>query len=337
MEYSRKHRIIPIFIPEMACPHRCVYCNQFLISGREKMPTDDEIKSVVGRYLETVPEGACVELAFFGGTFTGLAMEEQERLLKLVNPYIIEGRIEGVRLSTRPDYVDEENVELLKSWGVKVVELGVQTTDADVLKASGRGYGVEVVENAARLVKDGGMELGMQMMIGLPKDTKEKSVATAKSIVELGAKNTRIYPTLVMRNTVLARMYERGLYRPLSLEMAVDWTKELLWIFDRGGVLVQRVGLHPTEGLMRGEDYLDGPFHVSFKEMVMTEMWRDVLMEKLVETGGLKKCVVRVANNMLGVAAGYGGKNRKWLKECGLEVGFRGDEGLNNFDLRIEN
>ena len=336
MEHSRKHRIIPIFIPEMACPHRCVYCNQFLISGKEKMPADDEIIMTVDRYMETMPEGAEVELAFFGGTFTGLPMEDQERLLRLVNPYVEDGRIGNVRLSTRPDYISEKNVELLKRYGVGTVELGIQSFDDEVLRSSGRGYDVETVEKSAELIKEYEMELGMQMMIGLPKDTKEKSVMTARRIVEMGARNTRVYPTLVMKDTVLARRYEKGEYEALTLEEAVDWTKELLWIFDRGGVYVQRVGLHPTKGLMEGTDYLAGPFHVSFKEMVLTEMWKDVLVKELADGDRGRVCTMKVAHNMLGVVAGYKSANRMWLEKNGWKVRFRGSDDVKNFEYVIE-
>ncbi len=203
---KQRHYNIPIFIPELACPFQCIYCNQQKISGRLKIPTEKEILKSIEDHLATIPtENSEVELAFFGGNFTGIDKSEQMRLLKLVKPYLGNGRISGIRLSTRPDYINDEILEMLKGFGVTTIELGAQSLDDKVLRLSKRGHTAKDTERAANMVLKAGFSLGLQMMIGLPGDTLESAIYTANRIVGLGADNTRIYPTLVIRDTVMEK------------------------------------------------------------------------------------------------------------------------------------
>lgn len=332
---KKKHRTIPVFVPEMACPFRCIYCNQQVITGQTALPSDEEIVETVEQYLKTMPEEAEVEVGFFGGTFTGIAKAEQERMLRLVRPYLERGDVKSVRLSTRPDYIDEEIVALLKAGGVGTVELGVQSMDDEVLRKVHRGYDSTRVREAVACIQRAGMEAGMQMMIGLPGDTKEKSLATAREIVRIGATNTRIYPTLVVKETALARMWERGEYEALSVEEAVDWCKDLLRLFEENGVTALRVGLHPTEGFISGTDYLAGPFHVAFKELVETEIMRDEILKA---TEGMRGGRVRIAvgRRMVNAAAGHGGKNKKELEHRFTAVNIVADDGLEGYEVIVE-
>ncbi|MBR0073319.1 MAG: radical SAM protein, partial [Bacteroidales bacterium] len=261
-----KHRTIPIFVPEVSCPNQCIYCNQRVISGQQHMPTDEEITATIERYSSTFEEGTHVELAFFGGNFTGIPMSEQQRLFDLVRPYCQRIGVQGIRLSTRPDYISDDKVDFLKANGVTTVELGVQSLDDEVLARIRRGYTAETVERAAAIIRERDIEVGMQMMLGLPGDTPEKALHTARRIIELGATNTRIYPTLVVARTLLARWYEQGKYHPLTLQEAVNQCKDILYLFETNNITVLRVGLHPTEGFISHTDYLAGPFHVAFKE-----------------------------------------------------------------------
>lgn len=327
-----QHRTIPIFVPEMACPCRCVYCNQFVISGQQQMPTDEEITATIERHLATIPDGMEVELGFFGGTFTGIGKEEQLRLLRLVEPYLEKGRIGALRCSTRPDRIEKEWVGELAARGMRTIELGVQSMDRDVLLAAGRGYTPETVERAAEAILDCGVELGMQMMIGLPEDTPEKSFATAQKIINLGATNTRIYPTLVIEDTVLAKRWREGRYRALTVEEAVEWTRPVLQLMEEHDMEVLRVGLHPTEGFISGQDYLAGPFHVAFKLQVQTAIWR----ERLDGLPGGDKVTIYVPKGMSNAAAGYQSRNRKRLEERYQKVAFREDERLKKYEYRYE-
>ncbi|MBK8806698.1 MAG: radical SAM protein [Bacteroidales bacterium] len=192
------HVNIPIFIPEKACPHRCIFCNQANISGQKVAPKPSEVKAIIDTYLNTIPSDRKKQVAFFGGSFTGIAIEEQKEYLEVVAPYIENRQIEGIRVSTRPDYIDITKLELLKSYHVKAIELGAQSFNQEVLHLSSRGHTVEDTINAAGLINEYGFELGLQMMLGLPGDTAESATFTAQEIVRLKAQTTRIYPALVI-------------------------------------------------------------------------------------------------------------------------------------------
>lgn len=304
------HRVIPIFIPEKACPYRCIYCNQFAIAGQQHVPSIAEAKQAIDQHLATIPAEAEKRIAFFGGSFTGMPIDEQTEYLTMVQPYLQARVVSGIQLSTRPDYINQEILDNLKRYGVSVIELGAQSLDDDILKRAGRGHTVQQVREAARLITGNGFQLGLQMMIGLPGDTKEKALHTAKLIQEFGASCTRIYPTLVVEDTVLAKLYRAGKYQPLTLEQAVDWTKDLYRFFTEQGITILRIGLHPSEGLLSGKDYLAGPFHVSFKELVLTALWHDKIAEAVHGHDG-EEVVIDVPAHEINYAVGYGSANKK--------------------------
>lgn len=333
---KKKHFNIPVFIPELACPFQCIYCNQRKISGQIKVPEFNEITSTIEMYLGTIQTpGAIIELAFFGGNFTGLEPQVQEEYLSLVQPYIKGRKISGIRLSTRPDYITEENLQVLKKYHVTTIELGAQSMDDTVLIKSKRGHTARDTEIASQLILKNGFKLGLQMMIGLPGDTLERAKHTAKSIIELGADNTRIYPALVIKGTEFEDMYHSGIYKPLSLESAVGWSKELLKIFEAGGVDVIKLGLHPSEGLLSGHDLIGGPFHQSFRELVLTEIWSD-LLEPLFQKKG-ERIEITVPSDQFNYAVGYEAKNKKFLLNNFREVVFKPSENMKgrNFQVNI--
>ncbi|MCR4965511.1 MAG: radical SAM protein [Bacteroidales bacterium] len=319
MKPARQYRVIPIFIPQQACPFRCSYCNQFAIAGQASVPTPEEARETIESHLATIPAEAEKRIAFFGGSFTGMSLEEQETYLAVTKPYVESGLVSGIQLSTRPDYINFDVLQLLKQYHVTLIELGAQSLDDDVLRQVGRGHTVAQVREASRMIKEAGFSLGLQMMIGLPGDTREKSLRTAELICELGASCTRIYPTLVVKNTLLAAQYRQGLYQPLSLETAVEWCKDLYQYFTEHGVTILRMGLHPSEGLLSGTDYLAGPFHVSFKELVLTALWRDRLAE-IVAAADETPVVVRVPASEINYAVGYQSANKKAFPGVRFEV-----------------
>lgn len=304
------HCNIPIFIPQLACPHACIFCNQRHISGQQKAPSIDEVKQTIETYLSTLNQNNEVELAFFGGSFTGIDINLQNIYLKSVQPYIEQGKIQSIRLSTRPDYINTEILDNLKKYNVKDIELGAQSLDDEVLMFSERGHSVEDVYKASELIKSYGFNLGLQMMIGLPLDTKQKSINTAKTIVSLQAKTTRIYPTLVIEHTKLAKLYNEGKYKPLTITEAIDWTKDIYKIFLASNIKVLRVGLHPSKDIVSGEGFLAGPFHISFFELVLTELWRERLLSSINDT--TKEIFVNPKD--VNHIVGYNSKNRELLK-----------------------
>ncbi len=312
-----KHYNIPIFITELACPNRCIYCNQRHISGQIEPVTTEEVVDIIERHLQTFTSQYEAELAFFGGSFTGIEISEQEKYLQAVQPYIRSGQISGIRLSTRPDYISKEILDLLKHYNVKAIELGAQSLCDEVLRVCKRGHSVRDVERAASLIKSYGFSLGLQMMIGLPEDSLERSLQTAEKIVALGADNTRIYPTLVIEHTDLAELYRSGNYTPLSLSEAVQWASEVYKIFSANNVNVLRVGLHPSESLIEGTELLAGPFHVSFREFVLSRIWLEKLLSLPQETKA-----ITVNPKDINYVIGYSGCNRKTLLEQGRKLNF---------------
>lgn len=321
-----KHYSIPIFIPELACPHQCVYCNQRKISGTIKSPDIDEVRNIIDEWLTTIdPLKSHVEIAFFGGNFTGIEIEQQKLYLETVKPYLAKG-IKGIRMSTRPDYITKEILQFLKPYKITTIELGAQSLDKEVLLKSGRGHTVEDIEKASKLIIDVGIELGLQMMTGLPGDTREKCIKTAKKIVKLGAKNTRIYPTLVINDTWLAEMFKQGEYKPQSMEEAVDWSKDLFHIFNNAGVKIIKMGLHPSEGLMSGEDLLAGPFHVGFRELVMTSVYNDHFKD--LQENKDSNLTIYVPKGHIAFAVGHERKNKLELIKKFKSVKFLEDRNL---------
>ena len=311
-EVEMKHYNIPVFLPELACPFRCVYCNQFSITGKQKLPDVQEVKNIIDRHIETFKEEErFVEVAFFGGNFTGLPIKMQDDFLKIVQPYLEKGVINGIRCSTRPDYIDEKRVKILKSFGMKNIELGAQTTNDVILHKCGRGHTFKDIENASQIIVNEGITLGLQMMIGLPFDSFENDMQTARDIIRLGAKETRIYPCIVVKDTELEQLYKNGEYTPLSISDAVDQSATLYEYFTENDVKVLRIGLHTSDDL-NGAAYVAGPYHKNFAEMVFSRLWGrkfDKIDDKT------DKLVIEVPENQLNHAIGYQGENKKKLQE----------------------
>jgi histone acetyltransferase (RNA polymerase elongator complex component) len=262
----KKQLIIPIFIPFGGCDHKCVFCNQVGITGSDTLPTVKEVQSQVESYLSTWKGAGRREVAFYGGSFTGLDIAMQDSYLGAVKDFIADGRIDCIRLSTRPDYIDEDIVKRLKTFGVKVVELGVQSFSDEVLRLSGRGHSAKDAERAVKVLKDLGMEVGLQLMPGLPGDTTEFSIESAVKARDLRPDFVRIYPTLVIKDTPLEGMYKEGRYVPWKLADMVGLCKSMLAIFNEAGVKVVKVGLHPTKDLE--DSIVEGPYHRAFKDLV---------------------------------------------------------------------
>lgn len=328
-----KNYTIPIFIPELACPFQCLYCNQQKISGTLSIPSDKDIHKIITDHLKTIPQNSHVELGFFGGNFTGIPMNEQKHYLEEVHPYLLQGKIHAIRCSTRPDYINEEVLDLMKKYGMKTIELGSQSVHDDILLMAERGHTFEDTIRASEMIKEFGFNLGLQMMIGLPGDTKEKAIITAQKIIELGAENTRIYPTLVIRDTKLEELYNEGKYEPLSLQEAVEWTADILELFEQANVKILRVGLHPSEGLLDGSELIAGPFHPSFRELVYTKIWRKKFKKLNFEKKEIK---IRVSPKELNYAVGYQSSNKKYLEEIFSYVKFAIDPKLKKRNFNVD-
>ncbi len=279
---SKRHYIIPIFVPHLGCPHDCVFCNQRKIATSEENMDDKKAISIIEEHLSTINScNSTIEVSFFGGTFTAIPLEKQKELLAVAVKYKDEGKIDYIRMSTRPDYIDEKILTHLKKYKVDIIELGVQSLDKDVLFSSGRGHSKEDVYKASKLIKEFGFILGHQIMLGLPKDNREKDIATAVESLSLNPDICRIYPALVIKNTPMEIMYNRGEYKPYSLEDAVDICKDIYSLYSSKGVAVIRIGLQATENININGDIVDGPFHPSFRELVEASLISDMLLHNL--------------------------------------------------------
>lgn len=267
---SKRHYIIPIFISHQGCSHQCVFCNQDRIAKVvQEEVTERDVRETVDEYLKTIDhKNATVEISFFGGTFTAINVNKQKELLAVAKEYKEKGYIDKIRMSTRPDAINKYILDYLKDYKVDIIELGVQSLDDEVLRLSGRGHSAEEVEKASKLIKEYGITLGHQIMPGLPGDTFEKDIETVKKSIKMKPDICRIYPSLVIKDTPMADMYERGQYKPYSLEEAVDISKELYKLYKDANVNIIRIGLQPTESITWGKDIIDGPFHPSFRELV---------------------------------------------------------------------
>ena len=282
----KKEYIIPIFVPHLGCPNDCTFCNQKKISGQTKMVTAKDVKDTIEFYLKNFKdEDKYVEVAFFGGSFTGIEVEKQEELLKAANEYIINKKVNSIRISTRPDYINKDILKRLKKYHVKTIELGVQSTNDFVLNRSRRGHTFEDVKKASKLIRRNGFILGHQMMVGLPDSTRNDELKTANDLICLKPKIIRIYPVLVISGTRLEEEYKNGEYDPLTVEQAIEISKELLALFNRKHIKVIRIGLQNTSEITDPNDknsqVIAGPYHPAFRQLVESSLWYDVILNKI--------------------------------------------------------
>lgn len=281
---KKRHVNIPIFIPHLGCPNDCVFCNQRTISGHGDFKIES-VRTEIDEALSTLGEDAEREIAFFGGSFTGIDRALMTELLDLAESYVDRGFVSEIRLSTRPDYINGEILDILSQYSVRTIELGLQSLNDDVLVASRRGHSAECATEACRAIKDRGFMLIGQMMIGLPKATSKDEIRTAELICGLGADGARVYPTVVFADTELERMTRMGAYEPLDTESAVERTKNVLAVFDSHGVPCIRVGLCASENLRDASKAVAGATHAAIGEMAMSELFYERICKKLDERG----------------------------------------------------
>jgi len=268
---SARENIVPVFVPHLGCPNDCVFCNQRRISGSQEPATAQTVKQAVEKAAALPRNGAKRQLAFYGGSFTAIPLEQQLALLDAAKEEMERGRIDSIRLSTRPDAIDGEILKRLREYGVETIELGAQSMDDEVLRLSGRGHTVEDVENASRMIKAEGFKLILQMMTGLPGDSIEKARETARRIILLEPDGVRIYPTVIVRDTALYELWLAGRYAEHSVEDAVEYCAEILPMFSAAGIPVIRLGLNPTDDLSGG-DAVGGAYHPALGELVKSRI-----------------------------------------------------------------
>ena len=276
--------IIPIFIPHAGCPHDCCFCDQKKISGQKNPPDEAEVIKIVESYLDITSNYETVQIAFFGGSFTAIPREMQEKYLKTVAPYIESGAVSSVRLSTRPDCIDDDVLMFLRKYNVRTIELGAQSMDDDVLLASGRGHTEADTVKSSELIRAYGFELGLQTMTGLPGASYMSDIATCKKIIELKPDIVRIYPTVVLRDTFLHKMCENGTYLPPTLEKTVALCAELMLQYRNNNIKVIRMGLQASDGVSMDGEIVAGPYHPAFGQLVKSHIAYDRLVKMALES-----------------------------------------------------
>ena len=313
---NKTHMIVPVFIPHLGCPYRCVFCNQTDITGNKERADEKKLQETLATYLGDRPLDQLPphrEVAFYGGSFTGLPQARQESLLKKVQPWIQKGRVNAIRLSTHPLFVDEDRLALLKKYGVSTVELGIQSTDPDVLKLSGRPCSWKVVETAVGLIKKNGFRLGLQLMSGLPGDTDESFAKSVDDVLSLKPDFVRLYPTLVIRHTELFKMYREDKFIPWSLERTLDNLKFAVKKFRAQNIPVIRLGLHPDPSLL--ENLVAGPYHPSLRYLVDCRIGLDEMIDRIRQQKNLNSQInFKVPSNRVSVYIGHNRENIIKLK-----------------------
>ncbi len=332
-----KHSNIAIFVPHNGCPHQCTFCNQKEITGQAYQPHSEDVLSAVETARRSLGDDTKnAEIAFFGGSFTAIDRSYMIELLSAASPFVKSGEFGGIRLSTRPDYIDEEVLDILRYYGVTAVELGAQSMDDNVLLMNERGHTAADVVRASELIKKYGFSLGLQMMTGLYGSSAEKDMSTAEKIAELSPDTVRIYPTVVMKGTKLYELYKTGRYYPPDAEQSVQLCAKLLRFFESRDIKVIRLGLHDSGSLR--ENMAAGAFHPSFRELcesrIMLENTLDALRKNNITGGEIKVCI-----NPKSISRFTGQKksNIKELSELGYKAVIVTNESLSKYDIEIRN
>ena len=311
---SARESIIPVFVPHLGCPNDCVFCNQRRISGQQLPAGPDTVRNAIESAAAFLPKGEKRQLAFYGGSFTAIPICQQEALLAVAKEYLDRGEIHSIRLSTRPDAIDDTVLDRLERYGVETIELGAQSLDEDVLILSGRGHTAEHVQQASRLIKQRGFKLILQMMTGLPGDTAQKDIETAKKMIALVPDGVQIYPTVIVRDTALYDMWQAGEYKEHSVQDAVQVCARLLPLFEAAGIPVIRLGLNPTDDLSGG-DAAAGAYHPALGEMVKSRIMLNKAEALMTDTAPGSIVVIEVGRGKTSQMTGQKRCNITALKE----------------------
>lgn len=325
-----KHANISIFVPHLGCPNNCSFCNQKHITGQAYVPTANEVINAVETAVSSPNyNGNATEIAFFGGSFTAIDREYMISLLSAAKPYVDNGIVKGIRISTRPDCIDDEVLSLLSKYSVTAIELGAQSMDDSVLMANNRGHLVKDVISAAKLIKDFGFELGLQMMTGLYGSNDVLDIKTAEKIADLNPETVRIYPTIVLKNTELSELYFSGEYIPQSLQSAVNLCAKIKLFFNEKNIKVIRLGLHNIED----DAYVSGPWHPAFSELCDTEIYKTILENKLQKPGTYK---VYVNKSEVSKTLGHKRINAEYFFKRGITLSVLGNDSLDKYEVKVE-
>ena len=327
-----RHINIPVFIPHLGCPNQCIFCNQKYISGTQEFD-ENEVDTIINSVLSTVSANDECEIAFFGGSFTGIDRGLMIRLLDKAQGYVNKGQVIGIRMSTRPDYITQEIIDILKCYTITYVELGIQSMNDNVLKYLKRGHTSNDTVNATKLLSNAGIPFVGQMMIGLPTATQEDEVDCANQICWLGAKGTRIYPTIVFKNTELEYITRSNNYTPLTIDEAVERSAKVFRIFVENNVTCLRIGLCESENLHSDSTFFAGPNSASIGEMVKSRAYYDKICELLNENTQLLKSDTLIIKCPKGAVSQIIGNKKRNINQIKNKFGFKYIKIIENSDF----
>ncbi len=332
-----KHKNLSIFVPHEGCPNQCSFCDQKKISGTQNPPSPQQVTALCENYLpHDTKQGKSYEIAFFGGSFTAIDRDYMIALLQAAYPFVQDGRAMGIRISTRPDAINRDILDILKSYGVTAIELGAQAMDDYVLKVNLRGHTVQDVYDASHLIKEYGFSLGLQMMPGLygQHDYIAAAEDTARQFIEIGPDTVRIYPTLILKDTLLETFYQKGIYSPLTVDEAVKICAVLVKMFNQTNIAIIKMGLHADMGLEGS--LVAGPYHPALKELVQNRMY----FEKLQSDFGKNEkgsYILAVNPRYRSQITGQKRTNILKLKDIGYSVDVVNDNTVEEYKILKEN
>ncbi|WP_312812039.1 radical SAM protein [Sedimentibacter sp.] len=338
---NKKIKIIPVFVPHVGCPNDCVFCNQKRITGKNNTVIDGGyVRNIIEEYKQTIDDDACTELAFFGGSFTAIDLRLQEELLSAGKEYKDNGIIQRIRCSTRPDAIDEQVLNLQKKYGMDIIELGIQSLDDEVLRLSNRGHNRLQSENASKLIKEHGFVLGHQIMPGLPGSSREKDLKTCIDSIKMKPDIVRIYPTLIIKDTDLVQMYEKGEYKPLTLDEAVDISALIYSHYSVNNINVIRIGLQNTENINEDNDVIAGPFHAAFRQLAEEKIYLHSIIKVLEKQDFTDKHITFAADDkVISYISGQNKANIKILKDkfSVNKINFVNDKNSQSIEIFADN
>ena len=327
------HSNISIFVPHVGCPHKCAFCDQNAITGKQKLPHKDDVERACLQALDRVDDITDTEIAFFGGSFTAIPREYMLELLTAAHKYVGEGRFKGIRISTRPDYISAEILDILKSFGVTAIELGAQSMSDEVLTANERGHTAEDVRQASKLIREYGFELGLQMMVGLYKSGRAQEDETFNEIMAIHPDTVRIYPVVILKNTRLAKLLESGEYQPMSFDEVLMLTARALGEFTKAGIRVIKCGLHASEVVE--QDMVGGFYHPAFRELCEGLIYRQAMEKALGDAPEKGTYTFIVGKGCTSKAVGHKRANREYFENPGLRIKFTEDKDMPLYKVRL--
>ncbi len=329
-----KHSNIAIFIPHAGCPYQCSYCNQHTITGQETLPHAQDVQRICTKALQECRSPQDTEIAFFGGSFTAIDRAYMRELLEAAQPFLGEKGFSGIRISTRPDAIDQEILGILRRYGVTAIELGVPSMSDDVLRANGRGHSSADVIRASGLIREAGIELGIQQMMGLYGADDLTEAETIRDIARLKPATVRIYPVVIFRGTHLAVLHRQEKFRPMEFDRLLDMLGAAIRDYEAQGIRVIKCGLHASEFVEN--DRIAGFYHPALRELAESRLFRRIMLEALKEkscTGS--EVVFAVHPSCVSKAIGHQKSNRNAFEQTGIRLRIVADAQIPKYQCAL--